>query len=86
MYVTLFGPVDSELHGLKHLVFEPDGPMLQLPPSLLPASQQGVDAYRARTAKAGSARLSGPLKARAVKIALKGKMIGQIRKATMKLG
>jgi len=52
MYLTLFGPVDGEVKGLRHLVFEPDGPMLQLPPSLLPASQAGVDAYRARTAKA----------------------------------
>jgi CHAT domain-containing protein len=51
IYVTLFGPVDAEVRGVKHLVFEPDGPMLQLPPSLLPASQQGVDAYKARTAK-----------------------------------
>jgi CHAT domain-containing protein len=52
MYVALFGPVDADVRALKHLIFEPDGPMLQLPPSLLPASQQGVDAYKARTAKA----------------------------------
>jgi CHAT domain-containing protein len=51
MYLTLFGPVDAEVRGLKHLIFEPDGPMLQLPPYLLPASQGGVDAYRARAAK-----------------------------------
>ena len=51
MYLTLFGPVDAEIRGLKHLVFEPDGPMLQLPPYLLPASQQGVDAYKARVSK-----------------------------------
>jgi CHAT domain-containing protein len=54
MYVSLFGPVDAEIRALKHLVFEPDGPMLQLPPSLLPASQQGVDAYKSRIAKAGA--------------------------------
>ena len=48
MYLTLFGPVDAEVRGLKHLIFEPDGPMLQLPPYLLPASQAGVDAYKAR--------------------------------------
>jgi CHAT domain-containing protein len=52
MYVTLFGPVDADVRALNHLVFEPDGPMLQLPPSLLPASQAGVDAYKARTARA----------------------------------
>ena len=32
MYLALFGPVDGEVRGLKHLIFEPDGPMLQLPP------------------------------------------------------
>ena len=52
MYLTLFGPVDAEVRGLKHLIFEPDGPMLQLPPYLLPASQAGVDAYAARAAQA----------------------------------
>ena len=31
----LFGPIDAEVQGLKHLIFEPDGPMLQLPPYLL---------------------------------------------------
>jgi len=54
MYLTLFGPVDAEVRGLKHLIFEPDGPMLQLPPYLLPATQAGVDAYRARSAKSGA--------------------------------
>jgi CHAT domain-containing protein len=51
MYLTLFEPIDAEIRGLRHLVFEPDGPMLQLPPYLLPASQAGVDAYRARAAR-----------------------------------
>jgi CHAT domain-containing protein len=53
MYVTLFGPIDAEARGLKHLIFEPDGPMLQLPPYVLPASQAGVDAYAARASRAG---------------------------------
>ena len=53
MYLALFDPVDKEVKGLKHLIFEPDGPMLQLPPYLLPASQAGVDAYRVRAAKSG---------------------------------
>ncbi|MCL6741691.1 CHAT domain-containing protein [Sphingomonas sp. RB56-2] len=51
MYLTLFGPVDGEVRGLKHLIFEPDGPMLQLPPYLLPATQASVDAYAARIAR-----------------------------------
>lgn len=50
IYLTVFGPVDAEVRAMKHLVFEPDGPMLQLPPSLLPASQQGVEAYKRRSA------------------------------------
>jgi len=54
MYLTLFGPVDDQVRGLKHLIFEPDGPMLQLPPYLLPATQAGVDAYKVRAAKAGA--------------------------------
>ena len=53
MYVALFGPVDGEVHGLKHLIVEPDGPLLQLPPYLLPASQAGVDRYAARAGASG---------------------------------
>ena len=52
-YLALFGPIDGEVRGLKHLIFEPDGPMLQLPPYLLPAAQAGVDAYTARANRAG---------------------------------
>ena len=54
LYVTLFGPVDAELRAAHHLIFEPDGPMLELPPYLLPIDQAGVDAYQARIARAGS--------------------------------
>jgi len=50
LYVALFGPIDSEVKGLRHLIFEPDGPMLQLPPYLLVASQPGIDAYKKRLA------------------------------------
>ena len=52
LYLQLFGAIDGEVQGLKHLVFEPDGPMLQLPPYLLIARQAGLDAYLARQAKA----------------------------------
>ena len=48
LYLALFGPVDAEVRGLNHLIFEPDGAMLRLPPNLLPGRQAGVDAYRAR--------------------------------------
>jgi len=48
LYLDLFGSIDGEVQGLKHLVFEPDGPMLQLPPYLLITKQAGLDAYAAR--------------------------------------
>ncbi|HEV2044428.1 MAG TPA: CHAT domain-containing protein [Sphingomicrobium sp.] len=48
LYLELFGSIDADIQALKHLVFEPDGPMLQLPPYLLIAKQAGLDAYQAR--------------------------------------
>ena len=48
LYLELFGPIDGDVQALKHLIFEPDGPMLQLPPYLLIAKQGGLDAYKAR--------------------------------------
>ena len=51
LYTQLFGPIDGDVQGLKHLVFEPDGPMLQLPPYLLITRQAGLDAYLARQAQ-----------------------------------
>lgn len=49
LYLQLFAPFEEDLARVKHLVFEPDGPMLQLPPQLLITSQEGVDAYLERT-------------------------------------
>ena len=54
LYQELFGPVDGEVQGLKHLVFEPDGPMLQLPPYLLITRDEGLRAYKARAAAPGA--------------------------------
>jgi CHAT domain-containing protein len=48
LYLKLFAPIDSEISGLKHLIFEPDGPMLQLPPYLLVTADRGVIAYQER--------------------------------------
>ena len=48
LYLKLFGPVDEALAQTKHLIFEPDGAMLQLPPQVLVAKQAGLDAYQAR--------------------------------------
>lgn len=50
LYRSLFGPVANDLAGVRHLVFEPDGAMLRLPPNLLVMEQAGVAAYQARAA------------------------------------
>ena len=46
IYGELFGPFDAELGTVKHLIFEPDGAMLRLPPNLLVTDQASVDTYR----------------------------------------
>jgi CHAT domain-containing protein len=48
LYAALFQPVGAELAAAKHLIFEPDGGMLRLPPNLLVMDQAGVAAYQAR--------------------------------------
>ena len=53
LYDALFGPIADDLPRLDHLVFEPDGALLQLPINLLTADQAGVDAYRARVEAGG---------------------------------
>jgi CHAT domain-containing protein len=53
LYGELFGPVGEEIGRARHLIFEPDGAMLRLPPNLLVTDQAGVDAYRARSARPG---------------------------------
>ena len=50
LYRSLFGPVAAELAGVRHLIFEPDGAMLRLPPNLLVMDRAGIDAYAARRA------------------------------------
>ncbi|HEY6049417.1 MAG TPA: CHAT domain-containing protein, partial [Sphingomicrobium sp.] len=35
LYGELFGPFAADVAGIKHLIFEPDGAMLRLPPNLL---------------------------------------------------
>jgi CHAT domain-containing protein len=48
LYTELFGPFDSALASVKHLIFEPDGAMLRLPPNLLVMDQASVDSYQRR--------------------------------------
>lgn len=51
LYVSLFGPVADRMGAVKHLIFEPDGPLLQLPPSVLVMDDASVERYEARIAK-----------------------------------
>lgn len=48
LYKTLFGPVDELLPATRHLIFEPDGAMLQLPPTVLVTGDKGIAAYKKR--------------------------------------
>ena len=55
IYGELFGPFAAELAAVKHLIFEPDGAMLRLPPNLLVMDQASVDTYAKRAAAGGDA-------------------------------
>jgi CHAT domain-containing protein len=52
LFVDLFQPVAAQLAQTNHLIFEPDGAMLQLPANLLISEQVGADAYLARNKQA----------------------------------
>ena len=52
LFTALFGPVEGQLAGVKHLVFEPDGALLRLPVDLLVTDDASVARYQKRTAKA----------------------------------
>jgi CHAT domain-containing protein len=53
LFDAVMGPVAGDLAGVKHLVFEPDGALMELPPNLLVADQAGVDAYHQKVASGG---------------------------------
>src|SRR5260221_1416699 len=48
LYAELFGPFAASIGPVTHLIFEPDGALLRLPPNLLVMDQASVDAYQAR--------------------------------------
>ncbi len=50
LYLLLLGPVEGQLAGVSHLVFEPDGALLRLPVNLLVMDDASVRSYAARTA------------------------------------
>jgi hypothetical protein len=53
LYGRLFGPATGRLESIHHLIFEPDGAMLRLPPNLLVTERAGVDAYLAGARRPG---------------------------------
>jgi CHAT domain-containing protein len=55
LYSELFGPFAAEVTGVRHLIFEPDGAMLQHPPNLLVMDQASVDKYQRNASKGGDA-------------------------------
>ena len=50
LYVDLFSPFQAQLNAINHLVFEPDGAMLRMPPNPLVVDQASVDLYARRVA------------------------------------
>jgi CHAT domain-containing protein len=48
LFVVLFGAVAPDLARVHHLIFEPDGAMLKLPPGVLVSDDAGLTAYAAR--------------------------------------
>ena len=48
LFQQLFGPVAGDVTQVRHLIFEPDGALLRLPPNLLVTDRRGVDAYLAK--------------------------------------
>jgi CHAT domain-containing protein len=53
LYGQLFGPGEATMDRVEHLIFEPDGAMLRLPPNLLITQRFGVDAYLAKARRPG---------------------------------
>ena len=49
LYRLLFAPVSADIADSTHLIFEPDGPLLKLPASVLVTEKASVDAYLKRT-------------------------------------
>ncbi len=48
LFVDLFGPVAPQLTQARHIIFEPAGAMLKLPPNLLVTDDESVARYRAQ--------------------------------------
>jgi CHAT domain-containing protein len=55
LYNELFGPFGAAIPAARHLIFEPDGALLRLPPNLLVMDQASVDFYAQRAKGGGDA-------------------------------
>jgi CHAT domain-containing protein len=53
LYLQLFGPGAETMQSVTHLIFEPDGALLRLPPNLLVTERVGIDAYLAKARRPG---------------------------------
>jgi CHAT domain len=53
LYLQLFGPGREAMRTVTHLIFEPDGAMLRLPPNLLVTESVGIEAYLAKARREG---------------------------------
>jgi hypothetical protein len=53
LYRQLFDGAGDGLESVSHLIFEPDGAMLRLPPNVLVTERAGVDAYLAEARRPG---------------------------------
>jgi CHAT domain-containing protein len=53
LFGQLLGPVAADLGAVRHLVFEPDGALLRLPPNLLVTDRASVERYLARAERPG---------------------------------
>ena len=53
LYGQLFAPGAATMRSVEHLIFEPDGAMLRLPPNLLVTERSGIDAYLAKARRVG---------------------------------
>ena len=51
LYLALFEGFEAQLAETEHLIYEADGALLQLPPTLLVTDQKSVDDYLERTAE-----------------------------------
>jgi CHAT domain-containing protein len=54
IYQSLFAPISRDIPTVSHLIFEPDGALMKLPPNLLVTDEAGVETYRQRAARPDS--------------------------------